>query len=36
MWLATADEEESMEEYMPHLAIPFVFGCQTVVTGVCL
>lgn len=26
IWLATADEEESIEEYMPHLAIPFTFG----------
>lgn len=34
MWLATADKEESIEEYMPHLAIPFVFGCQISVTGV--
>lgn len=33
IWLATADEEESMEEYMPHLAIPFTFGCQYHVTG---
>lgn len=33
IWLATADEEESIEEYMPHLAIPFTFGCQYHVTG---
>ena len=33
IWLATADEEESIDEYMPHLAIPFTFGCQTHVTG---
>ena len=33
IFLATADQEESVEEYMPHLAIPFVFGCQTSVTG---
>lgn len=34
LWLAPPDPEESLEEYMPHLAIPFVFGCQTSVTGV--
>ncbi|CAB9521817.1 aspartic [Seminavis robusta] len=33
VWLATADQEESIEEYMPHLAIPFTFGCQNHVTG---
>jgi Xylanase inhibitor N-terminal len=33
VWLATADQEESIEEYMPHLAIPFTFGCQFSVTG---
>jgi len=33
IWLATADEEESIEEYMPHMSIPFTFGCQTKVTG---
>ena len=33
IFLATADQEESVEEFMPHLAIPFVFGCQYSVTG---
>lgn len=33
IWLAGDDFEESVEEYMNHLAIPFVFGCQTEVTG---
>ena len=33
IFLATADQEERIEEYMPHLAIPFVFGCQYSVTG---
>lgn len=33
VWLATADEEESVEVYMPHMAIPFTFGCQNHVTG---
>lgn len=33
LWLGTRDYQESLEEYMPHLAMPFVFGCQTTVNG---
>lgn len=33
LFLATDDLQESLEEYMPHMAIPFTFGCQTSVTG---
>lgn len=33
IFLGTGDQEESVEDYMPHLSIPFVFGCQTAVTG---
>jgi hypothetical protein len=31
--MGTSDQEESSELYMPHLAVPFTFGCQTSVTG---
>ncbi|CAB9499662.1 aspartic [Seminavis robusta] len=33
LWLGTWDQQETIEEYMPYLAIPFTFGCQTSVTG---
>ena len=33
VWLGTEDIQESTESYMPHLAVPFTFGCQTSIQG---